>query len=399
MIKNKKVVVLISFLVGFIIFISATFAEIAELSPYEYTKKNLKHSSKVYAKDTDSYTFEGEYVFKIDGKIVHNEKLIEKTDFKNNRKESSIENEFGISYGYEDGILNVEKKYSDMYLISTIEEDDFKVTGFSSEWNNEFKDSRYIMFEKVFDNTFKQDYNNLKKIKKGKDNYILGELKSSKMSSVLKSSIAILFKTIIDEEKINYTERNDLKDEYSNFKSSRLTGVVVFDDKDHFKECSLIFLGTTTDKSGEKVNLELVVTAKVSNVNSTIVNAFSKDGKNIEYSQDDNINNFYQGEYENDILILKNDKYIKIGKKTMIVEKKNEEEINCIYSEKYIDKYKKNHKDLSEKFQAIKEENEFAFKYNDREKTKFVEIFQNVNELSYFNDKGEKSILYRVLEK
>jgi hypothetical protein len=374
-IKKKQVMVL-SFVIGSILFASTAFAEISSKSGYDQLKDALKYTAESCTSKLLNYTLDLSMVIKDNGNIISQQDELMKYDVTKGAKEDKSTSINGKQtseeYNYSDKNENINfSKDQNIYFVNTF--DNQREPG---NITNPFKEKQAADIEKIADAVVgnlkdsimvtenadgtKQLSGNLSEVQipaivnavvsygfksrlgnSGMGNRVVSravKVKALGGSAVVKEvkGDAILQKDMAREEASDSTIPNIVDDIYVKEVKGNMTL-----NKEGLIE-SAMGSGTLSgkDEKGIEHKITFEVLAKMSDVNKTVVSKPDLTGKNVQTNVMKDYRKvskpeMYIGTYKNDIVIEKNSKFEKIGERIIDITSLDDKNVTGKYYEKY----------------------------------------------------------------
>jgi hypothetical protein len=339
---KKKTAMFLSFAVGSTLFATTAFAEVTSKSGYDQLKDAIKYTSKSLSETLSSYTIDASVELKNNGVTITSENSIMKSDLLKQATESTATN-----VGY-DGIKRNSYSYRDkntnIYYNET--DDTYNVMNLIDYENNvispdPFKESATADIERIIDALVGnlKDYVIVNESTEG-DKEISGSLKESQIPALVNAVTSFGFK-----QSYQHTYN-------PNYDSSTNTMPIL--TKDIFvKEASgkmqvtkdgliksVLATGTLSGKDEKNVEhaITLEILVKISDVNNTVVSKPDLSGKKVvessSQSKENSINTkLYVGKFKNDIVIEKDNQFVKIGERILNIEKIEGKTVTGSYTE------------------------------------------------------------------
>lgn len=351
---KKKTTMLLSFALGTTLLATTAIAEIVSKSGYDVLKDSLKYTAKSATTTLSSYTTDLSFVVKADGNVISSEKSLNKYDVTKQASETTTNR-------IDDGRNN----NSNYYYYSNKNEMIRKSADESIYYVTEFTSPREISsFTNPFEEKGADDIERIADILVGnlKDAVIVAENSdgSKELSGSLnESQIPALINAVVSlQSKEEFGYRNDInvgvpritKDVFV----KEITGNMVV-NKDGLIQ-SILGTGVLSgkDDSGKEHTFTFELSGKLYDVNSTVVTKPDLSGKKVEKNIEKDFSKLtnpakYIGTYKTDIIIEKEDKFIKIGERFIDITQINETTISGRHYEKYItgyEEYAANKKDF-----------------------------------------------------
>ncbi|MHB8074165.1 hypothetical protein [Desulfosporosinus fructosivorans] len=360
---KKKTAMLVSFTLGTLLVASTALADIANKSGYDQLKDALKVTAELNSEKFDSFTLDFSMAMKDNGKTLMTSNEMKKYDRSKGASET-------ISSGESlNGNKNNSNYYSDKKTMIRVSESDptYYVTEFTKERT-----------EDSFDNPFKEDgADDIEKIADA----IVGSLKDHVVVTENPDG-SKGFEGSLTEVQIpslvNAVASYSLKQEFNGNQDNmpHLTKDVFIKEvkgtakvnKDGVMEN---ILGTAVlsgkDKQGSVHEVTVEILAKLSGINSTTVTKPDLTGKKVITNVANNENSgpeisnpeIFVGKFSNDILIEKDNKFVKVGERMIDITKFDNKMIAGRYYEVYkpgFEEYATTQRDFN--FTATKPEDE-----------------------------------------
>jgi hypothetical protein len=367
---NKKTAVATSFCLGAIMLVTTAFADVASKSGYDQLKDSIKYTSKACSKDLKSFTAVTTMTLKDNDKVLFSNNLLSKYDNTQNRMERIWEypEQKTKGYLYEDSKCSISSGENDIYYVDEFDhgndwriyEDRFEI-GESSDLERIFDAvvgniANYVMVEekqdgsKQFSGTVTEAQ--IPALINAVSSYYVKELTNYNSESVPSSPMKPISDVVIKTVKGNAQISKD----------GLLESVLG----------SVIIAGKDKDGNAHELTLEILV--KLEDINSTKVAKPDLKGKKVEKSDrrtgNIEITKKDVGTYKNDIVIVKDGNYEKIGERIVEIVNIEGQNLEGRYHEVYKDGYSDySSKALDFRFDATIEacSNRATFKYNNSE--------------------------------
>jgi hypothetical protein len=341
---------IISLTVGTLMFATTALAEVAAKSGYEQTKDAMKYTADSLTTKLSSYTMDMSLVLKDNGTVINSEESVNKYDVKKNscfnlttrvngsEKTESVyyrDNEGYISYNDNDGIYRViEQSNNEQWLTQ----------------KNPFKEKEAGDLEKIADALV----GNLKDavvVSQNPDGSkeLSGTLSEAQIPSLVNAVVSFQFKRQFGSYANNPNDSSKMPKITQDIFVKEVKGKMVV-DKNGLIQSVLgtgVLLGK--DEQGKEHSLTFELLGKLSNVNSTAVNKPDLTGKKVEKSTvqnyKENLSNpeMYLGTYKSNIIIVKDNKFQKIGERFVEIQKID----NKIISGRYYEQFAKGFEDYA----------------------------------------------------
>lgn len=388
MIKNKKLMMALSFTLGAALLVSTAFADIVSMSGYEQLKQALKYTSKSCNKGLESFTNQYSVTIKDNEKVLVTTTQTEKYD--NTAYSSSQttleENCTGskeIRESYSDKKCNIwYNSWNDTYQVY-----EYAAEKEHSQFEDIFEEDEMKDIEKIIDAGVGnlKDYVIVNENSDGSKEFS-GSLDDAQIPSLINAVSSFAVKHYIPSLSVN------IGDTFPEIKGDifikNVTGKATV-NKDGILER---ILGTgiisAKDDKGIIHDLTLEILVRFYDINSTVVTkpdlTDKKVDRQIENSQTDNtVSQKYLGKYQQDIVIEKDNSFVKIGERIVVITHIDEKYVSGQYSEIYkagYTEYAKDKQDFKFDAQIVNSNNSSAVLSNTGGIKKEINIgFYNAN--------------------
>lgn len=322
---NKKTSFLSLFLAGTLVLSVSAAADVIIGDGYNSAKQALKYTSKTLANEADNFTINADFQIFVDGEQVSYEHSERKFDFVNNRTEETSERKNGDSgsftnYYYRDSEKSINNYGDEPYYVYTND---------SSPDSNETR----LGLTDPFDEPIAQDIekiadafvSNMKDFVQVKDlddggKMYFGNLESAQIPALANalSSFALKYTVV---ESVRGMDVIDIKDCIALGEVS----AQVSQNADGLLDSGVGTMSATgTDKDGNSHRIEMAVSVTVSDINTTVVEPVSLDGKDVVYGESGvdrwTISAKNIGTYSAPVVIEENDKLVKKSDNILIID-------------------------------------------------------------------------------
>ena len=322
---NKKTSFLSLFLAGTLVLSVSAAADVIIGDGYNSAKQALKYTSKTLANEADNFTINADFQIFVDGEQVSYEHSERKFDFVNNRTEETSERKDGDSgsftnYYYRDSEKSINNYGDEPYYVYTND---------SSPDSNETR----LGLTDPFDEPIAQDIekiadafvSNMKDFVQVKDlddggKMYFGNLESAQIPALANalSSFALKYTVV---ESVRGMDVIDIKDCIALGEVS----AQVSQNADGLLDSGVGTMSATgTDKDGNSHRIEMAVSVTVSDINTTVVEPVSLDGKDVVYGESGvdrwTISAKNIGTYSAPVVIEENDKLVKKSDNILIID-------------------------------------------------------------------------------
>ena len=338
---NKKSTILTFFILGALVLAMSAFADIKLGSGYTNLKDALKTTSSKLAGEVDNFTVDLVASLKLDGKVFEEVVSKVKFDVKNNSREtrdlSLRKGELREHYWYSDEKQSIYKNFEDgSYTVYEKRKpnvkDDKKVI------NDIFEDEQMKDLEKIVD-AFVGNLQDIVQVEESDGNKLYsGNLSESQIPSTINAMSSFFFKYAIMNE---WNMKNwDIPYAKSNVHLVDMMGKAV-ENRDGIIE-SIIFTASISaeDENGVEHIYSLELSMNIKDINSTVVKAPDLEGKEVTYTKEGyNFDEKYIGKYKSDIVIEKNNEFLKIGERFVEITSVEDDSFKGKYYEVYKEGY------------------------------------------------------------
>jgi len=368
MLKNKKLMMALSFTLGITLLVSSAFADITSASGYEQLKQAMKYTSKTCAKNLKSYTNQLSVTIKDNETVLYNSTKTNKFDnilcSSSNKCIKDYNNgttEIGESYHFKKSDIWY-NSWNDTYQIYEYAEkvEHNKNTDIFEE--DEMKDVERIIDAGVGN---LEDYVIVSEKTDGSKEFS-GSLGNAQIPALVNAISSFAFKRVIPDIS------SEIGDSFPKIKNDvfikKVSGKATV-NKDGLLERiygSGIISGKDDDGISHDLTVEILL--RIYDINSTVVTKPDLTGKKVEKqyennSLDMNISKKYIGKYKQDIVIDKNNSFVKIGERIVVIDHIDSNHILGKYFETYKSKY--------EEYSADKREFDFDAEIDGYNNAKF----------------------------
>lgn len=353
MIKNKKLMMALSFTLGATLLVSTAFADIVSTSGYEQLKQTIKYTSTSCNKNLDSFTTQFSVTIKDNEKVLFTSIQTDKYD------NVSGSTEHKSTTNYCNGSTDTNESYSDK-----------KCNIWYNSWNDTYQIYEYEKETKntPFEDILKKD--EMKDVEKIIDagvgnlkDYVLveektdgskefsGSLDDAQIPALVNAISSFAFKRTIPD----FSE--EMGDDFSKIQNDVFIKSVIGKatvNKDGILE-RIYGAGIISgkDENGTSHDLTLEVLIRLYDINSTVVTKPDLSGKKTEIQYEDNTFNVaalqkFIGKYKQDIIIDENNSLVKIGERIVLIEHIDGKHVLGKYFETYKPEFTKYSKDRRE---------------------------------------------------
>jgi hypothetical protein len=346
--KNKRIVMATSLLIGVMMLSIPTFAEINQKSGYDKFKDSMKATAENLCSKSDNFTGEISFSLKDNDNVILKSTNISKVDNKNNAEEST-----GVTVN--DGQEGKTYYYRDSKQSIYLNNDNYNVTEYSNpvsrdlKTKNPFDDENAADIEKIIDAAVAGLKDNvIYEAKADGTMAFSGSISNDQVPAIINTVSSYVLKTQINNE---MRGKENIPKLVSDIYIKTVTGKATADKNGVLDNVFATFIMSGKEKDGSVHDLTAELLIDISDVNKTAVNPPDLTGKNVQkhISKGDTPTvdpQTFAAEYKNDIVIMDNGKYVKIGERFVTIAHADSKTIEGRYHEEYI-------KDYATKYKAV----------------------------------------------
>ncbi len=348
MIKNKKLMMALSFTLGATLLVSTAFADILSTSGYEHLKQAIKHTSKSCAKNLDSFTAQFSITIKDNEKVFYSSTQTSKVDNTSGSSQNKSIAEYyngktDKSESYYDRNCNIwYNSWNDTYQVYEYAQQ------IERPQNNDiFEEDEVKDVEKIIDAGIGnlKDYVLVKENSDGSKEFS-GSLDNAQIPALVNAISSFAIKRTIPDLGVGI---DDVFPKIQNDVFIKSVSGKATVNKDGILERiygSGVISGKCEDGTAHELTLEVLL--RTYDINSTIVTKPDLTDKKIEKNYENNSLNVstqqkYIGKYKQDIVIDENNAFTKIGERIVVIESIDDKHL----SGKYFETYKAEYEDYS----------------------------------------------------
>jgi len=353
MIKNKKLMMALSFTLGAVLLVSTAFADILSTSGYEQLKQAIKYTSKACSKDLESFTMQTSVTLKDNEKILLTAIATDKFD------NVLWASEHKSSTSYYNGITEDYDSYDDKEcsIWYNSRNDTYQIYEYEKErertlFPDIFEEDETNDIEKIIDAAVGnlKDYVIVENTADGSKEFS-GSLDNSQIPALINAISSFAFKYTMPD--LSGEIGNDFPKIQNDIFIKKVTGKATV-NKDGILE-TLYGSGVISgkDNAGTTHDLTLEMLVRIYDINSTTVTKPDLTGKNVEKRYADTYLDMaepqiYIGKYKQDIVIINDNTLTKIGERILIIEHIDDQHVSGKYYETYEEEYAEYSKDKLE---------------------------------------------------
>lgn len=360
---KKKSAVILSFVVGIVMFTSTAIAGVVSKSGYDELKHSVKYTAESCTTKLQNYTMDMSFIIKDNGKIISSENHLYKVDLSKQANEIIVT----IPTMLDESITEVEYSYSDknVSISKNTNEDMYYLTEYASShknnsFKNPFKEKEAGDMEKIVDALVGslKDAVVVKQNADGGKN-LSGSISESQIPAVVNAVSSYGFKNQFGNtvNRVN-NESSKIPKIAKDVYVKEVKGNMVTTKEGLIQNVLGTGVISGKEENGKEHKLTFEVLVKISDVNSTKVTKPDLSGKKVQKHTEKDYNKLsntekYIGKYKTDIIIEKDGKFEKIGEKIIDINAVNDKAASGRYYEEYVkgyESYGKNKKDF--KFDA-----------------------------------------------
>lgn len=381
---NKKTATILSFALGTVMFTTTAIAQVITKSGYDQLKDSVKYTAESCTTELSSYTMDISIILKDNTNVIYSQNSLDKVDVKNGAKETVTNRLEGSrkteDYNYSDKNSSIFKNSEqNVYYTS-----DFAVPRENITSKNPFKEKEAADMEKIADALV----GNLKDAvvvteKSDGTKTLSGSLSQAQIPALINAVVSLQSKSQLGYRTNNESSMPQITNDVfvKEVKGNMVT------NKEGFIQ-SVLGSGVISgkDEKGTEHKLTFELLAKVTSVNSTVVNKPDLSGKKVEKNIEQDYSKLsnpekYIGKYKSDILMDKGETFVKIGEKIIDVTAIDDKGISARHYVEYAKGY--------EEYATDKDDFKIDAKFNENDK---LNAYFNVEGASNNAAKGNISI-------
>lgn len=347
MMKNKKTIMALSFGIGAVLLATTAFADIAIKTGYDQVKDSLKYTANALTKEVKSYTLSGTASIKDNDKVIGSASNIAKYDIVNQAEETiSVDDRMNgqkekeTYYIYQDSkemITNYSSSSDTFFITEKSKSNEYRHSSFLTSFFNE--DPVAVDVEKIVDAVV----GNLKDYVVATENpdgskEFYGSLSEAQIPSLVNAVASFGFKQQFSQA-YNQSNPRGLPQLAQDIFVKNANGNITVNTDGIIDGVLASATLTGKDKDGTFHDVTFEILIKVTDINSTTVTKPDLTDKKVEKMATPNIDGgnieSFVGKYKNDIVLLKDDQFIKIGERVLEISQVKDKTISGIYSEVY----------------------------------------------------------------
>lgn len=400
----------VSFCLGAVMLATTAFADITSKTGYDQFKNSIKYTAESLSKGLNSYTMDVSMTMKDNDKLLMSEIAVEKyeqgkhssenTSTSANRKEQK-------NFSYRDTQTGI--WYSP-------DNDTYQVTEYTSPrkantFDNPFEEERAKDVEKIFDAMVGnlKDYVVVEDKPDG-SKVLSGSLSEAQIPALVNAVSSFAFKQEFSGRSMR-SEDAPLPTMVNDIFIKNVTGKANISKEGLIESVLASGVLTGKDKDGNPHDVTVEMLFRLRDVNKTVVTKPDLTGKKVEKrTEDAPIQEFvtkkFVGQYKNDIVMIKDDSFIKIGERTLEIIAVDDKHVTGRYSEQYSKEYADKNSSKNITFDASLEKNanhaEFDYVNESGNKEKGSISFDTYSGKVYFNIRNSAkydSVFNRVFDK
>ncbi|WP_027621957.1 hypothetical protein [Acetivibrio clariflavus] len=354
MIKNKKLMMALSFTLGAALLVTTAFADIMSTSGYDQLKQAIKYTSKSCSNTLESFTLQTSITIKTNEKVLFTSVQTEKYDNVSGASESkSIQT-------YSNGNTDKYKSYSDKYCHISYNpwNDTYSVFEYGKEnegapsFKDIFEDDEMKDIEKIIDAGVGnlKDYVIVENQIDGSKEFS-GSLDNAQIPALVNAILSFIFKRTIPD--VGMRTYDDFPEIQNDVFIKKITGKASVNKDGILERIYGSSIVSGKDEAGKSYDFTIEVLIKIYDINSTVVTKPDLNGKIIEKSYANRLFDKvsaqkYIGKYKQDIVIVKDNAFIKIGERVLEIDNIDDENVSGKYYETYKAEYVEYAKDKLE---------------------------------------------------
>ncbi|CAH1204711.1 hypothetical protein PAECIP111891_02586 [Paenibacillus allorhizoplanae] len=331
---SKKSITVLSFTVGACLFVSTAFADALLGSGYDRLKDSVKNTASVMENGLNNYTVETMYTLKDNNQILLQSSNFMKMDTVNQVKEDNevtknAKGETTSRYSYADKTQTIDKNELDntYYVFDHSAEVNQNRKG-PADFHNPFKEKGATEVEKIVDAVVGslKDYVQVEEGANG-GKVFSGSLSESQVPAIVNAVSSFGIKQMLDNER-------DLPAIESDIFVKKVVGTANESKDGYLENLTGEITLSGKDKNGVQHDLNLNVMLKLSEIGSTKITKPDLTTAKVEkVSRSGGFSSKYVGTYQNDIIMDKDGKFVKIGDRTVKITSVDGDKVTGTYSE------------------------------------------------------------------
>lgn len=352
---GKKAAMAASLCIGAALLATTAFADISTKSGYDQLKDAIKGTAAFGTSASGSYTLSTTFSIKMDGNTVTSETTTEKRDYASGTDESTNISERA------DGIKNTIYSYSDKTtnIFKSGTDDRYYVTEYSRErtikTDNEspFENQRWKDIERILDAAVGnlRDYIVVEDKPDGSKE-LSGSVNQTQIPALPNVLASYFYKQNYAQERMAYSKDGTAPESQGSILAKVSEDIFVKEisgravvGKDGYIQ-SILADGKLSgkDKAGIEHEIEIEALVKVQDIGNTVIQKPDLTGQQVERrvdnSDQNNISPKYIGTYTSDMVIQKNDAFVKIGERTVRINYIDDKKVSGKYTEMVLPEYK-----------------------------------------------------------
>jgi hypothetical protein len=339
---KKRTAMIVSFAVGTLLFATTALAEIATKSGYDQAKDAVKTTSDSLTNKVSSYTMDMSMVTKNNGSVISSQNTVNKYDLSKKMHETTTialyGNDKSESLFYRDKENHISyNSQNETYYVAKINSGDESF--FMAR--DPFKEKQAQDIERIID-AFVGNLKDYVVVSENSDGSkeLSGSLNETQIPALVNAIVSYQVKN-----QLGYRQQNGIMPRITQDVFVKEVKGKLIVDKDGIIQS---VLGTAAlfgkDDQGAEHNITVEILGKVSNINSTVVKKPDLTGKKVEesvgkYEPEMSNPELYVGTYKNNIVVIKDNKFVKIGERVVEITQVNSGTISGSYREEYLNGY------------------------------------------------------------
>jgi hypothetical protein len=337
---SKKATTILAFSIGACVFVTTALADMALGSGYDQLKASAKRTSQQLEQGLNNYTLDLDFSLTDNERTLLHSTSTQKIDNANQMNETTSTdlNAYGETtnhYSYSDSQRNIWKSTN---------EDKYYVTNYPSDVTREarkafrdpFKEKGAAEMEKIVDAVV----GNLKDYVQAVDRPEGGKAFSGSLSAAQVPALINAVSSFGVKQMIGDQNRMDRKSQLPEIDSdifvNKVTGSASENSLGLLENVTGTAVLSGKEKNGAEHDLTLTVTAKLTAVGTTKITPPDLTGAKVEETAANGYEGFskmYEGTYKNNIIVVKDGKFVKIGERVLEITKVESSKVSGRYSE------------------------------------------------------------------
>lgn len=338
---NKKTIIFLAFVIGALTFVTTAFADMALGSGYDSLKDSLKHTTSQMAQGLDNFTLDGLGTVKDNGKVLYQSSGNIRVDNVKAASETTTTNlnskgKTTSDYNYRDALCDIRRnpEETDKYYMTQYEEPMEKPL--KGVFPNPFDNEGAGEIEKIFDALVGnlKSYVEVQDKPEGGREYS-GNISEEQVPALVNAVTSFAFKRTLMGSMV-HDENVQLSEIKSDLCIKKASGKAVENKSGLLENLTGDIVLSGRDKNGVQHDLEFEFLVKLYDIGTTTVSKPDLTGKEVKIVKNyPEFGSKYIGKYKNDIILEKDDQFVKIGERTLEITGANGKTVSGHYYETF----------------------------------------------------------------